>query len=142
MIALDVAPPSLDLRRVGSTDIDQVLVTLTPQRMQPWAQQGTQQSQEQLIVLYLWGENCFNCNQFKHAALSQLSMLQQLPLIWLHGNVYEDSALGQRFGLHGVPCFLFFNRGKKPGRISGFPGVQAFIAIVNDLQQKIQTVQD
>jgi hypothetical protein len=57
-------------------------------------------------------------------------------MTWFDVNTYEDFDLGTRFGLHGIPTFLFFYRGKKLGRISPFPGIDAFIETLQKLIEK------
>jgi thioredoxin-like negative regulator of GroEL len=89
-----------------------------------------------LVAVYFWGEDCFNCEQFKKAATLKAAQLQSLDLHWLQADVYADPALGQRFGLHGVPTFYFFHRGRKLGRITSWPGWPQFESAVLDLRQR------
>lgn len=91
-----------------------------------------------LVGVYFWGENCFNCEQFKKAATLKQADFADLDLRWLQADVYAQPALGQRFGLHGVPTFYFFHRGKKLGRITSWPGWPAFHTAVQGLRQRIQ----
>ncbi len=49
-------------------------------------------------------------------------------------NVYENFDLGTRFGLVGIPTFLFFKNAKKLGRISPFPGTVPFFEALERLQ--------
>lgn len=91
-----------------------------------------------LVGVYFWGEDCFNCEQFKKAALLKADAFSSLDLHWLQADVYADPALGQRFGLHGVPTFTFFHRGRKLGRITSWPGWPAFEKAVRDLHDRIR----
>jgi thioredoxin-related protein len=90
-----------------------------------------------LVGMYFWGEDCFNCEQFKKAATLKREAFTGLGVHWLHADVYADPALGQRFGLHGVPTFYFFHRTRKLGRITSWPGWPAFEQAVRDLQARI-----
>lgn len=90
-----------------------------------------------LVGMYFWGEDCFNCEQFKKAATLKRDAFTGLGVHWLHADVYADPALGQRFGLHGVPTFYFFHRTRKLGRITSWPGWPAFEKAVRDLQGRI-----
>lgn len=92
-----------------------------------------------LVGVYFWGQDCFNCEQFKKAAGLQADAFLGLGLQWLHADVYADPALGQRFGLHGVPTFYFFHRARKLGRITSWPGWPAFEAAVQDLRRRIES---
>jgi hypothetical protein len=86
-----------------------------------------------LRCVFLWGKNCYNCNLFKNTALLLQDQLKALNLSWYHADVYQDQPLGRRFGLHGVPAFVFFQSGKRLGRISGWPGWPQFSGAVTRL---------
>jgi hypothetical protein len=45
-------------------------------------------------------------------------------------NTYLHSDLGIRFGLHGIPTFLFFQNEKPLGRITSFPGWEPFSEVL------------
>ncbi|HWP17652.1 MAG TPA: thioredoxin family protein [Burkholderiaceae bacterium] len=90
-----------------------------------------------LVAIYLWGEDCYNCEQFKKAALLNHREIASLELHWLHADVYEDTAMRRRFSLHGVPTFYFFHRGKRLGRITSWPGLPQFLQAVQGLKERI-----
>ncbi|MCW7537741.1 thioredoxin family protein [Aquabacterium sp. A7-Y] len=94
---------------------------------------------EALVAVYFWGENCFNCEQFKKAALLRHADIATLRLHWLHANVYSDTELGRRFSLHGVPTFYFFHRRRKLGRITSWPGLPRFTEAVQRLQTQLSS---
>ncbi|OZI71443.1 thioredoxin family protein [Bordetella genomosp. 12] len=89
---------------------------------------------EDLRCVFLWGEDCYNCNIFKQTALLHRDALLELGLTWFQADVYADPALGQRFGLHGVPTFVLFRGGKRLGRITGWPGLPQFSGAIRRLQ--------
>ncbi|SAI55344.1 thioredoxin [Bordetella trematum] len=93
-----------------------------------------QAPESELCCVFLWGQDCYNCNIFKQTALLHREALLALDLSWFQADVYEDVALGQRFGLHGVPAFMFFRAGKRLGRVTGWPGLPQFSAAVRRLQ--------
>ena len=43
---------------------------------------------------------------------------------------YEDPTMGTRFGLHGIPAFLVFAGARKLGRITPWPGTEAFATAI------------
>ncbi|WP_245591406.1 thioredoxin family protein [Derxia gummosa] len=92
---------------------------------------------DRLVAIYLWGEDCFNCGIFKQQAMQQIERIDGLGLRWLHADVYADAGLGRRFALHGVPAFFFFKDGKRLGRITGWPGIGAFVNAVRELQSRL-----
>ena len=92
-----------------------------------------------LACVYFWGEDCFNCEQFKKAVQIAPQRLEALGVRWFHANVYADAALGRRFGLHGVPAFYFFAGGRKLGRVTGWQGFEQFAGVVGDLRDRIST---
>lgn len=82
-------------------------------------------------ILFLWGRDCPNCEIAKRMILATPSRFQWPQVRWLHGNVYDEPTLGTRFGLHGIPAFIVFSRGRKLGRISPFPGVDPFTLAID-----------
>lgn len=90
-----------------------------------------------LVCVFFWGGDCFNCEMAKTALLAQPEPMRSLGLHWLHANVYAHPELGQRFGLHGIPVFLFFHRGKKLGRATGWHGHAQFAAAVANARNKL-----
>jgi thiol:disulfide interchange protein len=91
---------------------------------------------DKLVCVFFWGYQCFNCDVAKKAMLARPDLIQALDLVWLHANVYEDRALGMRFGLHGIPVFMFFHNGKKLGRATGWHGYAQFEAAVANARLK------
>jgi thioredoxin-like negative regulator of GroEL len=90
---------------------------------------------DQIFGLYLWGHNCPNCEVAKKMLSLEHQSVLELNLKWLHGDVYTHPELGTRFGLHGIPTFLFFKNGKKLGRISPFPGIEPFLEALLKLKK-------
>ncbi|RQS17328.1 thioredoxin family protein [Burkholderia sp. Bp8998] len=89
-----------------------------------------------LAVVFFWGVDCFNCEIAKKAMLAQPDAIRALDLKWFHCNVYEHHELGHRFGLHGVPTWFFFHRGKRLGRATGWHGLAQFQAAVSAARAK------
>ncbi|KRB12804.1 MULTISPECIES: thioredoxin family protein [Achromobacter] len=88
-----------------------------------------------LRCVFLWGQDCYNCNLFKQAALLHQETLVGLGLTWFEADVYADEPLGRRFSLHGVPTFVLYRSGKRLGRITGWPGLPQFTAAIHRLQE-------
>ena len=59
--------------------------------------------------------------------------VKSLKMKWFQANIYDDFDLATRFGLFGIPVFLFFKDGKKLGKISPFPGFEPFLEAVQKL---------
>lgn len=85
---------------------------------------------DDLRCVFLWGQDCYNCNLFKQTALLHRDALLGMRLNWFQADVYQDPALGRRFGLHGVPTFVLYRSGKRLGRITGWPGLPQFSAAI------------
>src|SRR5690242_11031761 len=83
-----------------------------------------------LSVLFLWGRDCPNCDIAKRAMLLARERFQWPRVRWLHDNVYEDPAMATRFGLHGIPAFFVFSGSRKLGRITSWPGADAFVRAI------------
>ncbi len=88
-----------------------------------------------LRCVFLWGQDCYNCNLFKQAALLHRETLLGLGLTWFEADVYADEPLGRRFSLHGVPTFVLYRAGKRLGRITGWPGLPQFTEAIRRQQE-------
>ena len=102
------------MRRVRSDELDAILAD----------------GDAALTILFLWGRDCVNCDVAKREMLAAPDGFRSPRLRWLHANVYDDPALGVRFGLHGVPTFLVFRGTRRLGRISPWPGREPFLAAI------------
>jgi len=83
-----------------------------------------------LTILFLWGNDCPNCDVAKRQMLATPERFDWPCVRWLQANVYADPEIGTRFGLHGVPAFLVFNGPRRLGRISPWPGTEPFCAAI------------
>jgi len=81
---------------------------------------------QDLVGVFFWGKDCPNCEVAKDMLLQHAQEFMSYKIKWFHVNVYENFDLGTRFGLFGIPTFIFFRGEKKLGRISPFPGTQPF----------------
>jgi len=86
---------------------------------------------EGLSILFLWGRDCPNCDIAKRAMLLAQARLRWPRVRWLHDNVYDDPAMATRFGLHGIPAFFVFAGARKLGRITAWPGADAFVRAID-----------
>lgn len=86
---------------------------------------------DRIAILFLWGRDCPNCDIAKGQMLLSPDRFSWPQVRWLHDNVYDDPTMAMRFGLHGIPAFFLFHRGRKLGRITSWPGTEAFVAAVD-----------
>ncbi|HJV74201.1 MAG TPA: thioredoxin family protein [Noviherbaspirillum sp.] len=94
------------------------------------------QADNRLVCVFFWGEQCYNCDVAKKEMLARPDLIRALDLSWLQADVYADRELALRFGLHGIPVFMFFHRGKKLGRATGWHGYAQFEAAVANARRK------
>jgi thiol-disulfide isomerase/thioredoxin len=87
-----------------------------------------------LKVVFFWGVDCPNCAMAKQQLAHLAPELGCLPVDFHSVNTYENMDLATRFGLYGIPDFLFFKRGRLIGRMTSFPTREEFLAAV---QRKI-----
>ncbi len=90
---------------------------------------------QNLVGIFFWGHDCPNCEVAKKSLETYLDEIQRISIQWFHVNTYENFELGTRFGLHGIPTFLFFHQGKKLGKISPYPGIDPFLEALQKLAQ-------
>ena len=89
-------------------------------------------SSGRLLLLYLWGRDCPNCEIFKRSLPRLLPQLEQLPVDFVALNVYEHPEVARRFAVYGIPHFLLFHDGNKLGKMSEFRGEAYFLAVVRE----------
>ncbi len=104
------------MRRVSEALLDEVL----------------RETDAPLSILFLWGRDCPNCDVAKRALLMAQHRFQWPQVRWLHDNVYDDATMATRFGLHGIPAFFVFRGARKMGRITEWPGAEAFVTAVEN----------
>jgi hypothetical protein len=85
-------------------------------------------------ILFLWGKDCPNCDIAKGHILLAPERFGWDDVQWLQDNVYEDPSMGTRFGLHGIPAFMVFRGRTKLGRISQWPGTDAFVDAIDRIR--------
>lgn len=90
-----------------------------------------------LDLLFLWGRDCPNCDIAKRAMLAQPAQMNWPRVRWLHCNVYDDEAMATRFGLHGIPTFFVFAHGQRLGRITSWPGIEAFRTAIEGILARV-----
>jgi hypothetical protein len=81
-------------------------------------------------ILFLWGNDCPNCDVAKAEILQAPARFSWPDITWLHQNAYDEPAIATRFGLHGIPAFMVFRGHRRIGRISPWPGSDAFVAAI------------
>ena len=90
-------------------------------------------SSGRLICVFFWGKDCPNCDIAKKVLVDRKEEINSLKMKWYQANIYEDFELATRFGLFGIPVFMFFRNGRKLGKISPFPGFEPFYEAVSKL---------
>jgi thiol-disulfide isomerase/thioredoxin len=85
-----------------------------------------------LLLLYLWGPDCPNCEIFKRQLPNLLPELATLPIDFVSLDVYEYPEVARRYAIFGIPHFLLFKNGKKLGKMSEFRGNDFWLAVVRE----------
>lgn len=85
------------------------------------------------IGLFIWGRECPNCEIAKRVMADRKNELFAFNIKWFQSNTYEDFDMATKFGINGIPTFIFFKNGKKIGRISPFPGWEAFSEAISKI---------
>jgi thioredoxin 1 len=75
-----------------------------------------------LLVVYLWGPACPNCVIFKRSLPKLLERLTDVDAELIEIDVYAHPEIATRYGVMGIPHFLLFKSGQKPGKMSEFRG--------------------
>lgn len=94
--------------------------------------EGAQRAPDlRLKIVYFWGDNCPNCESAKRELSLMIDDLSPLAIDFHSVNAYEQMDLATRFGLYGIPAFLFFKKGQLIGRITSFPTRQSFLQAIH-----------
>lgn len=96
--------------------------------------EALENNREHLVGIFFWGHSCPNCEIAKNVLTEEVDSIKSLGFKWFHVNVYENFELATRFGLHGIPTFLFFHKGKRLGKISPFPAFASFMEALQKLK--------
>lgn len=92
--------------------------------------------QNEIVGVFFWGHDCPNCEVAKAMLSQESDSVAALGIKWFHVNTYDHFELGTRFGLFGIPTFLFFYQRKKLGKISPFPGIVPFTDALRELRSR------
>ncbi|RYZ04608.1 MAG: thioredoxin [Myxococcales bacterium] len=87
---------------------------------------------ERLLLLYLWGPNCPNCEIFKRSLPKLEPELAALPVDFVALDAYQHPEIARRYAVYGIPHFLLFKNGKKLGKMSEFKGEAFWLAVVRE----------
>jgi len=85
-----------------------------------------------LLVLYMWGPNCPNCEFFATRLPHVLRALAGVNVHFVKVDVYAHPELARRYGVFGIPHFLLFREGRRLGRMSEFRGDAFFTQVIRE----------
>jgi thioredoxin 1 len=85
-----------------------------------------------LVVLYMWGPNCPNCDFFATRLPHVVRALAGSNVHFVKVDVYAHPELARRYGVHGIPHFLLFREGRRLGRMSEFRGDAFFTQVIRE----------
>lgn len=85
-----------------------------------------------LVVLYMWGPNCPNCDFFATRLPHVVRALAGANVHFVKVDVYAHPELARRYGVHGIPHFLLFREGRRLGRMSEFRGDAFFTQVIRE----------
>lgn len=95
-----------------------------------------------LIVLYMWGPDCPNCEFFAKRLPELLPQLAGAPLVLVKVDVYQRPDFARRYGVFGIPHFLLFTAGRRLGKMSEFRGDAFWLNVVKEhLPQRLAGLQ-
>lgn len=104
------------------------LVTATPEQFRTLLAE----TDAQLLLLYLWGKNCPNCDFFASRLPNLLAELAGERILLVKVNVYDHPELAREFGVYGIPHFLLFKGGRRIGKMSEFKGDSFWLAVLRE----------
>jgi thioredoxin-like negative regulator of GroEL len=87
---------------------------------------------EELVLLYMWGPDCPNCDFFAARLPGVLRALAGARVVFVKVDVYAHPELARRYGVNGIPCFMLFRDGRRIGKMSEFRGDAFFAEVVRE----------
>jgi thiol-disulfide isomerase/thioredoxin len=115
---------TFDLELVNTENFDAVL--------------ASEKFRNKIVCVFFWGKDCPNCEVAKKVLVDRKVETKSFDIQWLHANIYDDFELANRFGLFGIPVFMFFYNSRKLGKISPFPGFEPFSEAILKLIEQHQ----
>jgi thioredoxin 1 len=85
-----------------------------------------------LLLLYLWGTNCPNCDFFATRLPLLRKQLAGAALVIVKVDAYTHPEFARRYGVFGIPHFLLFSGGKRLGKMSEFKGDAFWLAVIRE----------
>jgi thioredoxin 1 len=85
-----------------------------------------------LVVLYMWGPDCPNCEVFARRLPHLLEGLAGVNVHFVKVDVYTHPELARRYGVYGIPHFVLFREGRRLGRMSQFRGDAFFTQVIRE----------
>jgi thiol-disulfide isomerase/thioredoxin len=87
---------------------------------------------DRLVVLYMWGPDCPNCDFFATRMPGILRSLAGASVVFVKVDVYAYPELARRYGVYGIPHFLLFRDGRRIGKMSEFRGDAFFTEVIRE----------
>jgi thioredoxin-like negative regulator of GroEL len=85
-----------------------------------------------LVVVYMRGPDCPNCDFFATRLPGLLSELDGAPLLLAKIDVYAHPEVARKYGVYGIPHFLLFRDGRRLGKMSEFRGDAFWLSVVRE----------
>ncbi len=85
-----------------------------------------------LVVLYMWGPDCPNCEFFATRLPGVLRALAGANVAFVKVDVYAHPELARRYGVYGIPSFMLFRDGRRIGKMSEFRGDAFFTDVIRE----------
>lgn len=88
--------------------------------------------QRALVVVYMWGPDCPNCDFFARRLPLLMPQLEGAEVVLAKIDVYTHPQVARRYGVHGIPHFLLFRGGQRLGKMSEFRGDAFWLGVLRD----------
>lgn len=91
-----------------------------------------EREKEALVVVYMWGPDCPNCDFFAKRLPLLWPELQNDRVVLAKIDVYEHPEVARRHAVFGIPHFLLFRGGKRLGKMSEFRGDSFWLSVIRE----------
>ncbi len=117
----EMSAPKKDL---GAKDMSHPYAILTDENFE-----STLSSSKDLVVVDFWASWCGPCMMMS-PIFEQLASKYQGKAVLAKMNVDENKAIPEKYGIYGIPTFVFFKDGKEIGRAVGAMGQKGLEAVI------------
>jgi thioredoxin 1 len=113
---------------VADADAEPPIVAVNPTELDALLEN----ERDALIVVYMWGPDCPNCDFFASRLPGLWPKLGGESVVLAKIDVYEYPEVARKHAVFGIPHFLLWKGGKRLGKMSEFRGDAFWLSVIRE----------